>query len=198
MWKKSDRPSPNANPGFSVFPLKLRTSRERPPLDKAVGPARGKGRDADGAPGTIRDGPDVCGRVAPADSSALIPESPKIARPPAAVRAISRRVPLDKTPPAIDLCGTSDQGVLLGNGGRGDGGMASQTGRATPDQRVIGRGATAPAGPQFGTPNGLTRLIQCAPMARNTSGGRFHPDSSRFDLVADERLCRVTGRAEAS
>jgi hypothetical protein len=46
--------------------------------------------------------------------------------------------------------------------------------------------------------NELARLIQCAPTARNTSGGRIHPDSSRFDLVADERLCRVTGRAEAS
>ena len=44
----------------------------------------------------------------------------------------------------------------------------------------------------------LARLIQCAPTARNTSGGGFPPDSCRFDLVADERLCRVTGRAEAS
>ena len=44
----------------------------------------------------------------------------------------------------------------------------------------------------------LTRIIQCAQMARVTSGGRFHPDSCRFDLVADERSVRATGQAEAS
>jgi hypothetical protein len=44
----------------------------------------------------------------------------------------------------------------------------------------------------------LARISQRAPTARITSGGRFHPDSSRFDLVADERLVRVTGRVEAS
>ena len=43
-----------------------------------------------------------------------------------------------------------------------------------------------------------TDRFQCAPMARNTSGGRIHPDSCRLDLVADERLGRATGRAEAS
>ena len=36
-----------------------------------------------------------------------------------------------------------------------------------------------------------TRISQCAPTARNTSGGRIHPDSCRFDLVADRRSCRV-------
>jgi hypothetical protein len=44
----------------------------------------------------------------------------------------------------------------------------------------------------------LARLIQCAPTARNASGRRIHPDSCRLDLVADERLGRATGRAEAS
>jgi hypothetical protein len=34
----------------------------------------------------------------------------------------------------------------------------------------------------------LTRISQCAPRARITSGGGFHPDSSRFDLVAGKRL----------
>ena len=38
---------------------------------------------------------------------------------------------------------------------------------------------------------------RCAPTARNTSGGRIHPDSCRFDLVADRRSCRVTGGTEA-
>ena len=40
--------------------------------------------------------------------------------------------------------------------------------------------------------------IQCAPTARITSGGRFHPESCRLDLVADERFGRVTGWVEAS
>jgi hypothetical protein len=31
-----------------------------------------------------------------------------------------------------------------------------------------------------------------------TSGGRFHPESCRFDLVADERFGRATGWIEAS
>ena len=39
---------------------------------------------------------------------------------------------------------------------------------------------------------------ECAPTARITSGGRFHPESCRLALVADERLGRATGRAEAS
>ena len=43
----------------------------------------------------------------------------------------------------------------------------------------------------------FTRTSQCAPTARNTSGGRIHPDSCRFDLVADRRSCRVTGGTEA-
>jgi hypothetical protein len=39
---------------------------------------------------------------------------------------------------------------------------------------------------------------QCAQTAaRITSGGRFHPDSCRFDLVAGKRPGGVTGRAEA-
>ena len=41
------------------------------------------------------------------------------------------------------------------------------------------------------------QISQCAPTARNTSGGRIHPDSCRFDLVADRRSCRVTGGTEA-
>ena len=45
--------------------------------------------------------------------------------------------------------------------------------------------------------NPLARISQCAPTARITSGGRFHPDSCRFDLVAGKRLGWVTGRAEA-
>jgi hypothetical protein len=51
------------------------------------------------------------------------------------------------------------------------------------------------------SPAGLpahARIIRCAQMARVTSGGRFHPDSCRFDLVADERSVRATGQAEAS
>ena len=44
---------------------------------------------------------------------------------------------------------------------------------------------------------GLACISQCAPMARITSGGGFHPDSCRFDLVAGKRLGGVTGRAEA-
>ena len=43
----------------------------------------------------------------------------------------------------------------------------------------------------------LARISQCAPTARITSGGGFHPDSCRFDLVAGKRLGRATGRAEA-
>jgi len=44
----------------------------------------------------------------------------------------------------------------------------------------------------------LACLIQCAPTAQITSGGRTHPSSNRLDSVADERLGRVTGRIEAS
>ena len=44
----------------------------------------------------------------------------------------------------------------------------------------------------------LSRNSQCAQMARFTSGGRFHPGSCRFALVADERPGRATGRVEAS
>ena len=44
---------------------------------------------------------------------------------------------------------------------------------------------------------GLARISQCAQTARITSGGRFHPDSCRFDLVAGKQLGWVTGRAEA-
>jgi hypothetical protein len=29
-------------------------------------------------------------------------------------------------------------------------------------------------------PDGLARISQCAPKARNTSGGRFHPESCRL------------------
>ncbi|MBK5936096.1 site-specific integrase [Halorhodospira halophila] len=43
-----------------------------------------------------------------------------------------------------------------------------------------------------------TRNVRCAPTARFTSGGRFHPGSSRFDLVADERCRGATGGTEAS
>ena len=43
----------------------------------------------------------------------------------------------------------------------------------------------------------ISRTSQCAPTARNTSGGRIHPDSCRFDLVADRRSCLVTGGTEA-
>src|SRR5512132_1729163 len=43
----------------------------------------------------------------------------------------------------------------------------------------------------------LARISQCAQTARITSGGRFHPDSCRFDLVAGKRLGGVTGRVEA-
>jgi len=43
----------------------------------------------------------------------------------------------------------------------------------------------------------LAQTSQCAPTARITSGGGFHPDSSRFDLVAGKWLGGVTGRAEA-
>ena len=38
---------------------------------------------------------------------------------------------------------------------------------------------------------------QCAQKARITSGGRNHPDSCRFDLVAGRRFIRVTGWIEA-
>ncbi len=38
---------------------------------------------------------------------------------------------------------------------------------------------------------------QCAQKARITSGGRNHPDSCRFDLVAGRRFVRVTGWIEA-
>ena len=43
----------------------------------------------------------------------------------------------------------------------------------------------------------LTRTFQCAQKARITSGGRNHPDSCRFDLVAGRRFVRVTGWIEA-
>ncbi len=43
----------------------------------------------------------------------------------------------------------------------------------------------------------LTRISQCAQTARITGGGRFHPDSCRFDLVAGKRLGGVAGRVEA-
>ena len=43
----------------------------------------------------------------------------------------------------------------------------------------------------------LASLIQSAPTARTTSGGRIHPDSSWFDLVADRRCRWVTGGVEA-
>ena len=43
----------------------------------------------------------------------------------------------------------------------------------------------------------LARISQSAPTARTTSGGRIHPDSGRFDLVADRRCCWVTGGIEA-
>ncbi len=54
--------------------------------------------------------------------------------------------------------------------------------------------ATAAAVDQFG---GLARISQCAPTARVTRGGRIHPDSCRFDLVASRRFRRVTGGIEA-
>ena len=41
-------------------------------------------------------------------------------------------------------------------------------------------------------------IIQCAPMARFTSGGRSHPESCRLAPVADERHGRATGRVGAS
>ena len=43
----------------------------------------------------------------------------------------------------------------------------------------------------------LARIIQCAATARNTSGGRIHPNSCRKDLVADRRFRRVTDGIEA-
>ena len=49
-----------------------------------------------------------------------------------------------------------------------------------------------------GRPSGEVWIIQCAPMARFTSGGRIHPESCRLALVADERHGRATGRVEAS
>ncbi len=44
----------------------------------------------------------------------------------------------------------------------------------------------------------LAWIIQCAPMARFTSGGRIHPESCRLGPVADERHGRATGRVGAS
>jgi CO/xanthine dehydrogenase Mo-binding subunit len=44
----------------------------------------------------------------------------------------------------------------------------------------------------------LARISQCARRARFTSGGRFHPASCRFELVADERSGGATRRTEAS
>ena len=46
-------------------------------------------------------------------------------------------------------------------------------------------------------PNLLTRISQNAPTAQITSGGGFHPDDSRVDLVAGKRLGGLTSRAEA-
>ena len=43
----------------------------------------------------------------------------------------------------------------------------------------------------------LARTSQCAQKARITSGGRIHPDSCWFDLVAGRRFVRVTGWIEA-
>ena len=43
----------------------------------------------------------------------------------------------------------------------------------------------------------LARISQCAQTARIASGGRFHPESCRFGLVAGKRPGWVTGRAEA-
>jgi hypothetical protein len=42
------------------------------------------------------------------------------------------------------------------------------------------------------------RLWPCAPKARIISGGRIPPRELSIDLVADERLSWVTGRAGAS
>jgi hypothetical protein len=47
------------------------------------------------------------------------------------------------------------------------------------------------------TIDALARISQCAQTARITSGGRFHPESCRFGLVAGKRRGWVTGRAEA-
>ena len=44
---------------------------------------------------------------------------------------------------------------------------------------------------------GLARLSQCAPMARITNGGRFHPDNWSVGLVAGKRRGWVTGWVEA-
>jgi len=44
----------------------------------------------------------------------------------------------------------------------------------------------------------LARISQCATKARFTSGGRIHPDSCRFDLVADERRVGAILPVEAS
>jgi hypothetical protein len=44
---------------------------------------------------------------------------------------------------------------------------------------------------------GLARISQCAQTARITSGGRFHPESCRFGLVAGKRPGWVTGPVEA-
>ena len=43
----------------------------------------------------------------------------------------------------------------------------------------------------------LAQISQCAQKARITSGGRNHPDSCWFDLVAGRRFVRVTGWIEA-
>jgi hypothetical protein len=44
--------------------------------------------------------------------------------------------------------------------------------------------------------DGTNLIIQCAPKAHVTCGGRIHPDSSRFDLIAGERCAWETGRAD--
>jgi hypothetical protein len=62
-----------------------------------------------------------------------------------------------------------------------------------PGRDVISFGASG-----AGSFDGLTWISQCAQTARIISGGRFHPESCRFGLVADERPTWVTGWAEAS
>ena len=57
-----------------------------------------------------------------------------------------------------------------------------------------------PAIPFLRSPDPLQKIKKrrCAPTAQITSGGRTHPRSYRYDLVADERFGWVTSRTGAS
>ena len=80
-----------------------------------------------------------------------------------------------------------------GKRSRGSGGSAPNLAAKAPGENTLPSWPTEALGFAPGWTGLLARISQCAPTARITSGGRYHPDSSRFDLVAGKRPVRAIG-----